>query len=316
MGIQPEGLTTLGKLVLFAGYDDTLNSSGYYAGTDALWVSDGTAKGTVEIGGHGNKGIKGANGAKDGGLFSGGDVAYPDFTVLNHKALFVGTDSHGHVGLWSTNGTAAGTVEVGGLGNAGIKGGLRLDGLNNADFTVYGNVAVFHAYDSSNHSGLWVTDGTAKGTHEISTPDFGLPNAVEGPDFTVVNLGGGKASKLAAHADQVTGGSGADGGDTIHGANGHDRLAGGIGDDLFYGGKGSDTFVFASGGGHDKVADFSVQEHDVIDLRALPDLANFDQLKHHIEDTAKGALITADDGSTILIEGVHVHDLGRDAFVF
>lgn len=314
MGIQPEGLTTFGKLVLFAGYDDTLNSSGYYAHTDALWVSDGTAAGTVEIGGHGNKGITGANAAKDGGLFWSGSIAYPDFTVLNHKALFVGYDSHGHVGLWSTDGTAKGTVEVGGLGNAGIKGGLRLDGTSNPDFTVYGDVAVFHAYDGSNHSGLWVTDGTAKGTHEISTPDFGSPNSVEGPDFTVFNLGSSKTSKLTAHANKVTEESGAD--DTIHGTKGHDRLVGGIGDDLFHGGKGSDTFVFASGGGHDAIADFKVGDHDVIDLRALPDITNFDQLKHHIEDTDKGALMTADDGSTMLIKGVHVHDLGRDAFVF
>jgi len=188
MGIQPESLTTFGKLVLFAGYDNTLNSSGFYARTDALWVSDGTAKGTVEIGGRGNQGIEGANSALDGGLFWSGSIAYPDFTVLNGKVLFVGYDSSGHVGLWTTNGTAAGTVEVGGLGNAGVEGGLRLDGASNPDFTVYGDVAVFHAYDSSNHSGLWVTDGTAAGTHEIATPDFGIPNAVEGPDFTVFNL--------------------------------------------------------------------------------------------------------------------------------
>ena len=188
MGIQPEGLTTFGKKVLFAGYDDTLNSSGHYARTDALWISDGTAKGTVEIGGRGNRGIHGANGAQDGGLFWSGSIAYPDFTVLHGKVLFVGYDSSGHVGLWVTNGTAKGTHEVGGLGNAGVHGGLRLDGSSNPDFTVYGDVAVFHAYDGNNHSGLWVTDGTAAGTHEIATPDFGIPNAVEGPDFTVFNL--------------------------------------------------------------------------------------------------------------------------------
>jgi len=185
MGIQPDDLTTFNGRVLFAGYDNTLDPSGYYARTEALWTTDGTAAGTSEIGGLGNAQISGANSAQNGGIFWAGSIEYPDFTVYGGIALFMGYDSNGHVGLWETDGTAAGTKEIGGLGNAGISGGLSLLNTENPDFTVYDGKVLFNGLDGSGHSGVWVTDGTAAGTHELSTPNLGEPNAVLGPEFTL-----------------------------------------------------------------------------------------------------------------------------------
>jgi ELWxxDGT repeat protein len=184
LGIQPYDLTLFNNKVLFAGYDSTLKSNGFYADTDALWITDGTAGGTVEIGGLGNAGIKFINPAISGGIFWNGSIEYPDFTAYNGVALFVGRDSSGHVGLWETDGTAAGTIEIGGLGNAGIHGGLSLLGSQTPDFTVYNGEVLFNGIDSNGHSGLWVTNGTAAGTIELTTPDFGAPYATLGPDFT------------------------------------------------------------------------------------------------------------------------------------
>jgi ELWxxDGT repeat protein len=170
LGIQPHDLTTLNGHVLFAGFDNTLKPNGFYEDTDALWVSDGTAAGTVEVGGAGNAGIAGANPASQGGIFWNGSIEFPDFTPYNGKALFVGYDSSNHVSLWETDGTAIGTSEIGGLGNAGIAnislGGLVSDSLS-PEFTVFNGEVYFRGFDASGQSGLWVTDGTAAGTHEV-----------------------------------------------------------------------------------------------------------------------------------------------------
>lgn len=70
-----------------------------------LWVTDGTAAGTTEIGGLKNAGISSA--------YSGGMLGYPpDFTLFNSGVLFQAQDKVGNLGLWVTDGTAAGTSEL------------------------------------------------------------------------------------------------------------------------------------------------------------------------------------------------------------
>jgi len=178
LGIQPSDLTTLNGHVLFAGFDNTLKPNGFYADTEALWISDGTAAGTVEVGGAGNAGISGANPASAGGIFWFGSIEFPDFTVYNGKALFMGYDAGNHVSLWETDGTAAGTTEIGGLGNAGIAnislGGLLVD-TQNPEFTVFNGKVYFRGMDAAGHDGLWVTDGSASGTHEVISTSSGYP---------------------------------------------------------------------------------------------------------------------------------------------
>jgi Ca2+-binding RTX toxin-like protein len=185
IGMQPQDVTTFSAInkVIFAAYDDTTNGGGHYVHTDALWVSDGTVGGTSEIGGLGNAGIIGANSAQNGGLFWEGSVEYPDFTEFNGKVLFAGYDSSGHIGLWETDGTATGTTEIGGLGNAGIAGFNGLPETSNPDFTVYNNEVLFEDISSN----LWVTDGTVAGTHMLgSQGDNAYPPL--GPDFTVTGV--------------------------------------------------------------------------------------------------------------------------------
>jgi hypothetical protein len=93
---------TFGGKALFSGLDST----SFYG----LWVTDGTAAGTTEIGGLGNKGIGGQ-------YFAGFQPEGP--TALGGKVFFAATDSLNYQGLWVTEGTAAGTIEIGGLRNAG-----------------------------------------------------------------------------------------------------------------------------------------------------------------------------------------------------
>lgn len=144
-GFAPD-FTPFDGQVLFSGLDPN--------GHIGLWVTDGTAAGTQEL-----SGITNAN---TNGLFVG---SFPAFTVLNKEVLFSGVDAAGNYGLWATNGAAAGTHELTGISGA-FSGGL-FHGLN-ADLVAFNSEILFAGLDAANQTGLWVTDGTAAGTHELT----------------------------------------------------------------------------------------------------------------------------------------------------
>lgn len=163
-GVSP-GFTVLGKGMLFEGRD----SSGQYK----LWVTNGTSAGTSEL--------------SSVGLFSNYP---PDFSVIGSKAVFAGAGAGNRGDLWVTDGTAAGTKD--------LTAALPTAPLP-FDLTVLGNKAVFVGNDPSGRTDsdgdplltLWVTDGTAAGTHGLTaggvsftglTPD----DPSQQPDFTVM----------------------------------------------------------------------------------------------------------------------------------
>ncbi|WP_267868487.1 hypothetical protein [Nostoc sp. CHAB 5836] len=78
--------------------------------------------------------------------------------------------------------------------------------------------------------------------------------------------------------DNLTGTSGSDriygygGNDTLKGGSGNDVLVGDIGDDILTGGPGRDAFLmYYSGGGIDRITDFSPQD-DRVDMISRPNL--------------------------------------------
>lgn len=94
----------------------------------------------------------------------------------------------------------------------------------------------------------------------------------------------------------------------IDGRGGNDRLAGG---------DGADTFVLGKGYGRDVVTDFDPTQGDLIDLSDAVGVRNFkDLIKHHVEDIGSDLVITADDGSLLVLKGVDVSDLSREHFIF
>jgi ELWxxDGT repeat protein len=142
-GLQPADLTVFNGEVIFQGIDT--------AGTAGLWVTNGTAAGTYEL-----TGIS--------GIYTSAEGLLPtDLTVFNGEVLFAGVDSAGKVGLWVTNGTAAGTFEV-----TGISGAYASFGVQPADLTVFNGEVLFDGTDAANTRGLWVTNGTAAGTFELT----------------------------------------------------------------------------------------------------------------------------------------------------
>ena len=135
-----------------------------------LWVSDGTAAGTYAVGGLRNAGVAGTNGSLNAS----------SITQFRDGVLFRGLARRpSDVGLWFSDGTAAGTYEIGGAYNSGVVDASSR-GLDPGDFgsgpgeiAVFGSKALFFGEDSDNFIGLWVTDGTASGTSELG----GLKNS-------------------------------------------------------------------------------------------------------------------------------------------
>jgi ELWxxDGT repeat protein len=176
-GANPGGIefgagTVFNSEVLFGGSDAS--------GSPGLWVTNGTAAGTSEL-----TGISGAYAGLGGGTPG---LSPADMTIFNGKVLFEGADTDDFFGLWVTNGTSAGTSEVGGIGNSGISGASST-GLDPIDLTVFNGEVLFRATDTSGKFGLWVTNGTAPGTFELTGIAGANSNGLlpTTPDMTVFN---------------------------------------------------------------------------------------------------------------------------------
>jgi hypothetical protein len=168
--IQPQFISFDGE-VLFEGNDAN--------GIHGLWASNGTAAGTYEL-----TGISGANASGFFGFFPGS--VQPDFMVFNGRVLFEGFDSNGATSLWVTNGTAAGTQELTGISGANANG-LFDGGNDDPQFTVFNSEVLFRGTDANGNPGLWETNGTAAGTHELSGITGARMAGLSPFDFTVLN---------------------------------------------------------------------------------------------------------------------------------
>ncbi len=183
----------LGDLMLFSAQNK--------AGDQALWETDGTAAGTVELGGVGNSGIVGAD--KNVGFGDGLEQA----VRLGARVFFAGPDNDGAIGLWVTDGTASGTQEIGGIDDAGLKPLQHPSsiGLHPTDLTVFdavvgvnaGPEVLFNGVDALGFNELWASNGTTTGTLEIGGQGVGgalADEAIDGLNPTdIVDLGNGKA---------------------------------------------------------------------------------------------------------------------------
>ncbi len=179
--LYPEGLaanhiTAFGSRFLFAGRDSE--------GAEALFCSDGTSAGTIELSVYGVGpyspgpmialgGLVLLNGTwsgssnlwvTDGTVAGTKELSLPgkalnprNFDVLGTKVLFWDSID----GVWVTDGTVAGTIEL--ISNLGLNKAGAI-----GPFVNIGNKAVFAAYDrTAGKNAIWVTDGTVAGTSEL-----------------------------------------------------------------------------------------------------------------------------------------------------
>jgi ELWxxDGT repeat protein len=182
-GLRPSDLTVLTTLIngnivtqaLFSGLDSNMN------GTTGLWVTNGTGAGTHEL-----TGISGANTNSGLGPTDMTVFAFGRF-IFNREVLFDGRDASGDQGLWVSDGTVTGTYELTGII------GANSGGLYPHDLTVFNSEMLFDGDDPGISGGvaavdtLWVTNGTAAGTHEVANISGAAADGLIPQDMTVFN---------------------------------------------------------------------------------------------------------------------------------
>lgn len=132
----------LGSKLVFAANDGTTG--------EELWVSDGTAAGTILL--------------KD--IYTGSTSSDPladGWAVVGSKLVFTARTLANGNEVWVTDGTAAGTTLLKDI-NSGSAPSYP------GAFVQYNGKVYFGADDGVNGVKLWVTDGTASGTQLINVP--------------------------------------------------------------------------------------------------------------------------------------------------
>lgn len=143
---------TVSLIKALGPYDDSIGlmktdqglffSVNQFGGTSTLWVTDGTGAGTVKL-----REFYDIRASGEGASFVGyhGEIYF----------AVTGTGDDPNVGLWKSDGTVGGTVQV-----------LAMDGPPN-DFVVMNDKIYFNGVDDEHGWELWTSDGTADGTHMV-----------------------------------------------------------------------------------------------------------------------------------------------------
>jgi len=215
----------------------------------------------------------------------------------------------------------ASDILSGGAGNDYLDGGAGADRLNGGigDDTYVVDQAGDRIAEVARNGGidtvLTSLDAYTLGAH-VENLAFTGTGAFSGTGNALDNILTGGAGRDRLYGldgnDTLIGGVGRD---VLIAGAGNDRLDGGLGTDDLYAGAGADTLVFRSGYGQDTVFDFRIADGDVIELDA-GEFADFAALGSALADTAAGATITYDDGSTLLLAHVAASSLGADDFRF
>jgi len=152
---SPYELTNYNDKIYFSA-DDGVHGS-------ELWTSDGTAEGTLMV--------------KD---INPSGLSFPNtFTTYHGKLFFMAQDSMHGWELWNSDGTEAGTLMV---KDANPAGNLYCD-----SFITYNDLLYFRGEDSYGKV-IWVTDGTAEGTHKVEpAPQFNANPLLTYPHWFVYN---------------------------------------------------------------------------------------------------------------------------------
>ncbi|HEY4942098.1 MAG TPA: ELWxxDGT repeat protein [Rhizomicrobium sp.] len=148
-----EGFAALGNKLVFFDDGDV---------NEEVWVSDGTAAGTVKL--------LDVNPARPIGALT--DIVN-EFVTVGNVVFFQENDNSGNALLWKTDGTVAGTVMV---------KEIEPGSYNDAAFflqnmTAQDGLLYFSANNGIDGMELWRSDGTAAGTHQVKALNsFTTPN--------------------------------------------------------------------------------------------------------------------------------------------
>jgi ELWxxDGT repeat protein len=133
---------------------------------DSLWVTNGSAAGTVQL-------TNAVSYVDSGGGF-----------ILGGKYFFSGKNAANGIELWATDGTSNGTTFLKDI-NPGTANSTP------SDFFLYNNTLFFTANDGTNGRELWISNGTAAGTMMLKDINAGAASSFTlttgNPDFHITN---------------------------------------------------------------------------------------------------------------------------------
>jgi Ca2+-binding RTX toxin-like protein len=212
------------------------------------------------------------------------------------------------------SGTAAGEWLVGGTGNdklSGLGGNDYLDGRMGAD-TMNGG-AGNDSYFVDNAKDV-IVEATRGGTDQVyALIDYTLAARVEVEVLTAyydpyagaalpgfappINLTGNEFGQVLQGNPANNALNGMGGSDTLIGGAGDDILNGGAGADTLTGGSGNDTFLFGTGGGKDKITDFSAG--DILQISGYT-------AAQSIVQSGSNVIVTLSRADTITLQNTNV----------
>ena len=268
------------------------------AGTDRVSYSDQTANLVIYLTGQTNSGgdalgdffnsIENATGGQGNDTITGnGDANLIDGLTGNDTLL-------GGGGNDTLRGGDGNDVVIGGAGADAIQGGAGVDRASYSDQTA--DLIV-------NLNGGAASGGDATGD---------VYNSVEnltGGSGNDTFIGNADANLLDGQAgnDTLTGNGG---NDILRGGNGNDTLNGGLANDSLTGGLDNDVFVFQDGWGIDTIVDFDTNDLEDINLAALTNITDFnDLLANHAREVG-GILEIFDGANVIRLSGHTLAELG------
>jgi len=184
---SPQPLGAVGGKMLF-GATDSIGAG--------LWITDGTAAGTLLLQRFTGFGIE-------------GNSPEPNFLASGTGAYFVTIDGTGTSAVWFTDGSSSGTRQVAAFtANTTAPASLK---------AMLGNTLIFSAYDANTVQQMYATDGTSEGTRVLTALTGQSGGVAEGfvlagNKFYFVTLGGLSGGQIwvsdgtAANTHAVTNG--------------------------------------------------------------------------------------------------------------